>query len=185
MKSKGAFYLLTASTAVFLMSVFKGKFFCECESYIHSCLTPVLASGMGAVLTYNNPRWPGVALTFDDGPSQYTPQVLTILQRYEGKAAFFTIGQNVTPFPSSRQYDPTAGNAVGNHSFTHPHLTDLPSPMGRRSRKSVARRSSGRLTAASAAAGCAASGRIGALLRSALRRSSVCLYTVLADSFVP
>lgn len=78
------------------------------------------------VVTHGNPRLPEVALTFDDGPSEYTPQVLAILEHYRVKATFFSIGQNIAQFPLSLQQDQVGGNAIENHTFTHPHLTTLP-----------------------------------------------------------
>jgi len=78
------------------------------------------------VMTHGNPRLPEVALTFDDGPSEYTPQVLAILERYGVRATFFSIGHNIAQFPISLQQSLAGGNAVENHTFTHPHLTTLP-----------------------------------------------------------
>lgn len=77
------------------------------------------------VITHGNPRLPEVALTFDDGPGQFTPQVLTVLQHYGVQATFFTIGQHVAQYPIYLQQELTGGNAVGNHTFSHPHLTTL------------------------------------------------------------
>jgi len=81
---------------------------------------------MATAITHGNPRLPEVALTFDDGPSQYTPQILAILQHYGVRATFFSIGQNIAQFPTSFQEDLAGGNTVENHTFTHPHLTTLP-----------------------------------------------------------
>lgn len=80
---------------------------------------------MTTVITHGNPYLPEVALTFDDGPGQYTAQVLAILQRYKVKATFFCIGQSVAQFPTCLQQNLAAGNAIGNHTFTHPCLTTL------------------------------------------------------------
>ncbi|HET8845887.1 MAG TPA: polysaccharide deacetylase family protein, partial [Ktedonobacteraceae bacterium] len=85
----------------------------------------VPTSIMEMVITHGNPKFPEVALTFDDGPSTYTRQVLAILQRYNARATFFSIGQNVAQFPTYLQQGLAGGNAVGNHTFTHPHLTTL------------------------------------------------------------
>ena len=86
---------------------------------------PTLSETM--VMTHGNPWLPEVALTFDDGPSEYTPQVLAILEHYGVKATFFFIGQNIAQFPLFLQQDQIGENVVGNHTFTHPHLTTLPS----------------------------------------------------------
>ena len=68
---------------------------------------------------------PEVALTFDDGPDQYTPQVLAILQHYGVQTTFFSIGQNIAQFPAYLRQNRAAGHAVENHTFTHTHLTTL------------------------------------------------------------
>ncbi len=73
------------------------------------------------VITRGNPHLPEVALTFDDGPSEYTPQVLAVLQGYNAQATFFSIGESISHYPNYLHQD----LAVGNHTFTHPHLTTL------------------------------------------------------------
>ncbi len=76
-------------------------------------------------ITHGNPNLPEVALTFDDGPSVYTRQALAILQRYSVQATFFFIGQHIAQFPTSPQEVLAGGNAVGNHTLTHPRLPTL------------------------------------------------------------
>lgn len=88
--------------------------------------TPAPLPGITTAITHGNPRLPEVALTFDDGPGQYTPQILTILQQYGVKATFFSIGQNIARFPAYLQQALVGQHAVENHTFTHPHLPDLP-----------------------------------------------------------
>jgi len=64
-----------------------------------------------------------VALTFDDGPNpDYTPPILEILARYQIKATFFMIGENVVAHPQIAREVVGAGHAIGNHTFTHPRL---------------------------------------------------------------
>jgi peptidoglycan/xylan/chitin deacetylase (PgdA/CDA1 family) len=87
--------------------------------------TTTHTAATSAVITRGNPNLPEVALTFDDGPSQYTPQVLATLQRYNVPATFFVIGQNISQYPGYLQQELAAGNAVGNHTITHPHLPTL------------------------------------------------------------
>ncbi len=68
-----------------------------------------------------------VALTFDDGPdARYTPRILDILNADGIKATFFVIGINVENNVSllKRMYD--MGEEIGNHSFTHPNLAEVP-----------------------------------------------------------
>ena len=64
-----------------------------------------------------------VALTFDDGPSESTPQILEILARYGVPATFFLIGANVARLRSLARAVADAGHAIGNHSQTHPLLS--------------------------------------------------------------
>lgn len=61
-----------------------------------------------------------VALTFDDGPSEGTVQVLELLARYQAPATFFQIGANVERLPQVAQAVHAAGHEIGNHSHTHP-----------------------------------------------------------------
>jgi peptidoglycan-N-acetylglucosamine deacetylase len=63
-----------------------------------------------------------VYLTFDDGPSTYTPQVLKILRAYGARATFFEIGQNVTRYPYLTRRVYQQGNSVQNHTWSHPDL---------------------------------------------------------------
>ncbi|MCU1256919.1 MAG: polysaccharide deacetylase [Candidatus Angelobacter sp.] len=67
-----------------------------------------------------------VALTFDDGPDpEYTPQILDILKRENAEGTFFLIGVQTQKFPAlaRRVYD--EGHAIGNHTFTHPDISDV------------------------------------------------------------
>jgi cellulose synthase/poly-beta-1,6-N-acetylglucosamine synthase-like glycosyltransferase/peptidoglycan/xylan/chitin deacetylase (PgdA/CDA1 family)/spore germination protein YaaH len=67
-----------------------------------------------------------VAITFDDGPDpQWTPKILDVLKREHASATFFLIGNQADKFPSitKRVYD--EGNEIGNHTFTHPDISEL------------------------------------------------------------
>src|SRR5581483_10216823 len=61
-----------------------------------------------------------VSLTFDDGPSEGTPQILEILERYRIPATFFQVGANVERLPAVARSVRAAGHTIGNHSHTHP-----------------------------------------------------------------
>jgi peptidoglycan/xylan/chitin deacetylase (PgdA/CDA1 family) len=72
------------------------------------------------------PRGKGhVALTFDDGPGPYTPQVLAELRSLHVRATFFVIGHNAAQSPGIVRALRAAGMVVGNHSWSHPNLTKL------------------------------------------------------------
>ncbi len=66
-----------------------------------------------------------VALTFDDGPGPYTPQILDVLRRYNTKATFFEVGTMLTSFSDSTSKQAIRGDAIGNHTFSHPHMEAL------------------------------------------------------------
>ncbi len=63
-----------------------------------------------------------VALTFDDGPSESTPELLDLLARHHAKATFFLCGANVRRLPSVARQVAEAGHEIGNHSDTHPRF---------------------------------------------------------------
>jgi len=67
-----------------------------------------------------------VYLTFDDGPSAYTSQIVSVLQAKGAPATFFVVGQNAARHSSLVQQEHAAGNGIGNHSWDHPDLTTLP-----------------------------------------------------------
>ncbi|RRQ77999.1 polysaccharide deacetylase family protein [Streptomyces griseofuscus] len=67
-----------------------------------------------------------VGLTFDDGPSNdHTPAVLNALRQNGLRATMFNEGQYAAAYPAQVKAEIDAGMWVGNHSFTHPHLTQL------------------------------------------------------------
>jgi len=65
---------------------------------------------------------PAIALTFDDGPSESTPELLEILHRHRVPATFFQIGANVRRLPEIARDVLAAGHEIGNHTDTHPLL---------------------------------------------------------------
>ena len=66
-----------------------------------------------------------VALTFDDGPSQYTPEILRVLRRMHAPATFFVIGRWARAYPQLVAAEVHAGCEVGDHTETHPPLALL------------------------------------------------------------
>src|SRR5438477_12644363 len=53
-----------------------------------------------------------ISLTFDDGPSEGTPQILEILQRYAIPATFFQCGANVERLPNVARDVAAAGHII-------------------------------------------------------------------------
>ena len=63
-----------------------------------------------------------VALTFDDGPSSYTSRLLEILKKYNAKATFFMVGDNVGYYPDVIKQLLDYGCEVGTHTQSHANL---------------------------------------------------------------
>jgi peptidoglycan-N-acetylglucosamine deacetylase len=66
-----------------------------------------------------------VALTFDDGPGPYTPQVLSVLERYHVRATFFEIGKMLRYFSQSTVREIEDGDVIGDHTESHPAMATL------------------------------------------------------------
>ena len=83
--------------------------------------TPRLIQNLLPTFTWRIPTEEKVLyLTFDDGPiPEVTPWVLDTLRRYNAKATFFCVGDNVKKHPSVFQQVLAEGHAVGNHTFNH------------------------------------------------------------------
>lgn len=61
-----------------------------------------------------------VFLTFDDGPiPEVTPWVLATLKKYNAKATFFCIGDNVNKHSAIFQQVIEEGHSIGNHTYHH------------------------------------------------------------------
>ncbi len=66
-----------------------------------------------------------IALTFDDGPGDYTPALLDELAARGVHATFFVLGSQVQKHPDVVTRMAAEGHVVGNHSWSHPKLTNL------------------------------------------------------------
>lgn len=59
-------------------------------------------------------------LTFDDGPSKYTPQILEILKNNNDmKATFFVLGTSAEAYPEYLKREVKEGHTIGNHTYSH------------------------------------------------------------------
>ena len=64
-----------------------------------------------------------IALTFDDGPTDFTPKFLDLLKEYNIKATFFCIGKQIEKYPETFQRIIAEGHSIGNHTFSHSNNT--------------------------------------------------------------
>ena len=60
-----------------------------------------------------------VYLTFDDGPSIYTEEILDILDEYQVKATFFVVGKESDPTKEALRDIVARGHTLGMHSYSH------------------------------------------------------------------
>jgi peptidoglycan/xylan/chitin deacetylase (PgdA/CDA1 family) len=79
--------------------------------------TPFVRAGGGRVKE--------IALTFDDGPGPYTPEVLDVLEHFHVRATFFAIGRMERYFSASTIRQLHDGDVVGDHTESHPQLALL------------------------------------------------------------
>ncbi|RKP48764.1 polysaccharide deacetylase [Cohnella endophytica] len=96
-----------------------------------ACAAAVFALGAGgqtyAASSTNNTKETAEAatngktvyLTFDDGPSALTGQVLDILRKAKIKATFFVVGNQVESRPKLLERIAKEGHSIGNHSYDH------------------------------------------------------------------
>lgn len=68
---------------------------------------------------------PTIALTFDDGPSKYTKQIIELLNQYDANATFFILGNKVKNYEETLKFLLENGNEIGNHSYNHKKLSRL------------------------------------------------------------
>lgn len=66
---------------------------------------------------------PMIALTFDDGPGEYTETLLDTVEKYNIHVTFFMLGQNVEGHESTIQRMVKLGCEIGNHTWDHPEQT--------------------------------------------------------------
>jgi peptidoglycan-N-acetylglucosamine deacetylase len=131
-------YKTASPVFVFLLAaLIVGHFFCE-FSVLLIFIPPVLYAGMlswgaKAVCSQFYMRClckaghgeKGIAVTFDDGPSEYTPLILDILKEYDVNAAFFCVGKNMEKYPAVFSRIDQEGHVFANHSYFHQSSFDL------------------------------------------------------------
>lgn len=66
-----------------------------------------------------------VALTFDDGPGEYTNRLLDELSEQHTPATFFVLGKNVKKYPKTLKRMVDEGHQIGSHTFDHKDITKL------------------------------------------------------------
>jgi peptidoglycan/xylan/chitin deacetylase (PgdA/CDA1 family) len=77
-------------------------------------------------ITGGTPRHRVVALTFDDGPSPYTPGIVRELVRLRVPGTFFIVGQQLNDFSAGLRDELAHGFVIGDHTENHAPLNALP-----------------------------------------------------------
>jgi chitin deacetylase len=81
----------------------------------------------GELIARVNTNQKVVALTFDDAPSPYVKEVLSILKEKQIKATFYEIGKGIEQYPLEAKTIVDSKMEVGNHSYSHERMV-LKSP---------------------------------------------------------
>lgn len=66
-----------------------------------------------------------IALTFDDGPSKYTHNLIDELNKRHIQVTFFVLGENIKKYPDTLKFAIDSGNEIGIHSYKHKLFTKL------------------------------------------------------------
>lgn len=70
-----------------------------------------------------------VNISYDDGPTQYTPVLLSTLKSNGLKATFFNVGDRMVAYPTYSKNEVSAGHQIANHTQSHNDLTVAVSPI--------------------------------------------------------
>lgn len=90
--------------------------------------TPFFVPWIYPSLTWHrNRQEKRIYLTFDDGPiPDVTPEILNTLKKFDIRATFFCVGDNIRKHPKLFQSLREQGHQLGNHTYNHlnGHRTD-------------------------------------------------------------
>lgn len=82
----------------------------------------------GEILEIDTDNFDGkkvVAITFDDGPGEYTKTLIEELNRRNVKATFFMLGSCVEQYPEVLPLMVSGGHQLGNHTYNHTDITSI------------------------------------------------------------
>lgn len=66
-----------------------------------------------------------VAITFDDGPGEYTEELINGLNKRKAKATFFMVGSCISEYPNALTMMVEGGHQIGSHTYDHSDITTL------------------------------------------------------------
>ncbi|MDF2903027.1 MAG: polysaccharide deacetylase [Bacillus sp. (in: firmicutes)] len=76
----------------------------------------------GGITNHVNTNEKVVALTFDDGPTKNVDKILPVLDKYNAKATFFLIGNELKQNPKLGRKIVESGHQIGNHTYNHERM---------------------------------------------------------------
>lgn len=76
----------------------------------------------GGLTSYVDTNQKVVALTFDDGPTKNVKKILPLLDKYNAKATFFVIGNELKKDLKLGQEIAESGHQIGNHTYSHKRM---------------------------------------------------------------
>ncbi|WP_223609006.1 polysaccharide deacetylase family protein [Chryseobacterium sp. OSA05B] len=106
----GSFWVYLAGFLAFSFVVVWGSFDITLGYFVNS-------------ITHKRTKINEVALTFDDGPTEFTPKFLDLLKEHQVKATFFCIGKQIEKYPETFQRIIAEGHTIGNHTLSHSNNT--------------------------------------------------------------
>lgn len=106
----GSIWMYIFCFILFSITVVWGSFDIQLKYFINS-------------ITQKRTKIKEVALTFDDGPTEFTPKFLDLLKEKNIKATFFCIGKRIDKYPKIFQRIIAEGHSIGNHTYSHSNNT--------------------------------------------------------------
>lgn len=103
---QGSFWVYVFCFLIFSASVVWGSFDIGLGYFVNST-------------THKRTKSKEIALTFDDGPTEFTPKFLDLLKEHDIKATFFCIGKQIEKYPETFRRIIEEGHTVGNHTLSH------------------------------------------------------------------
>ncbi len=105
------------------------KYHFDSEGYMDTGWTAIAGSGYyfdeSGVYDPDKDSTNMIAFTFDDGPSQYTSEILDILEKYDIQATFMMVGSKVDDNGAVIPRVSALGNTIGNHSYSHIYMSEI------------------------------------------------------------
>jgi len=84
------------------------------------------ASLTSRIVLHGSRKEKKVALTFDDGPSEWTIPIAHLLGEYDARETFYLLGNRIFNHRRQVRYLIENGHEIGNHSFDHPAMAFMP-----------------------------------------------------------